>query len=71
MALSHDWIINSASFLWILTLFLGESQSKRTQTCKSNASLKIQFLCHAVGEGKVFLKRENWMLIVFFFLVHL
>lgn len=32
MALSHDWIINSASFLWILTLFLGESQSKRTQT---------------------------------------
>ncbi|XP_041376541.1 uncharacterized protein LOC121389015 [Gigantopelta aegis] len=32
MAHSHDWILQSASFFWIFSLLLSESQSKRTQT---------------------------------------
>ncbi|XP_046585111.1 uncharacterized protein LOC124292109 isoform X1 [Haliotis rubra] len=32
MAQGHEWILQSASFFWIFTLLLSESQSKRTQT---------------------------------------
>ncbi|XP_055891262.1 uncharacterized protein LOC106052027 isoform X2 [Biomphalaria glabrata] len=31
MAYGHDWLVQSASFFWIFTLMLSESQSKRTQ----------------------------------------
>ncbi|XP_025115544.1 uncharacterized protein LOC112576901 isoform X2 [Pomacea canaliculata] len=32
MAQGHEWILQSASFFWIFTLLLSESQSKKTQT---------------------------------------
>ncbi|XP_076449947.1 uncharacterized protein LOC143286195 [Babylonia areolata] len=32
MAPANEWILQSASFLWIFTLLLSESQSKKTQT---------------------------------------
>jgi len=34
MALGPDWVSQSWCFLWIFTLLLSESQTKKTQTCK-------------------------------------
>ena len=41
MAQANEWILQSASFFWIFTLLLSESQSKKTQTCEYRSVLLI------------------------------